>query len=168
MLICERHWGDCNQDRADGCETQIADPHYCPGDPRIDPFIAPNVVLMLEKEEGPGRMSSDSLERNLERHKLALERCYQEALPAAAGLQGELRYRLLVSPGGCVSAALLSSEITSKEVERCMSEFLNRTQVASVPEGGAAAFVYRFDFSYGSSPTGIAKPEKQQGSSASP
>lgn len=155
MPLCQEHWGDCNHDYRDGCETPIKHPTYCDGDPRINASSPPSVTFFPEGEkEGPGQFYDASLDRSLGRSRPQLEECYQQVLASTPRLKAVMRYRLHLSEGGCVSGTLIKSDVKSKELETCMARFLKSVRLQAVPEGGSVVYTYDVAFVAGSVSSG--------------
>jgi hypothetical protein len=147
---CVEHWGDCNHDYRDGCETAIEHRFYCAGDPRIDKEqqSAPIAGVFVTGEGvGPGKLDMAEFSVAIGPYRAALQECYARALAGAPELHGTWFYEFTVNQKGRVSDAKLVSAATRNAVlEGCVREYAEAVRVESAPRGGAVTFPCRVVF----------------------
>lgn len=136
--ICESHWGDCNGDRLDGCETATRHRLYCDGDPRIVERSEPTILFTSEGEStGPGKLPLAVIHDALDRARPQLALCYADALRSERRMDGALLYELTLGSGGCLVAKLLEDPIRNRELGVCLVSFFQQVKFSRAPEGGA-------------------------------
>ena len=149
---CEDHWGDCNNDYRDGCETQTKNRIYCDGDPRINQYFAPHVLVLSERTtSGPGRFDAAAFDRGLEAHRGSLQRCYERLLEKAPTVDGTLCYQFTLETGQIGQSKLIrnatnTNETTGKQLQACVLQFAAAVTYEDPPVGGPVAFDYCIEF----------------------
>jgi hypothetical protein len=156
QTLCEKHWGDCNDDYRDGCETPIEHKVYCAGDPRIaeekvDHYNPPEVSLHREGEEvGPGHFDGSQFTYRLECYLHALESCYRRVLATHPKLEAITFYDFtLGSDGRLIAPKLVQTNVDSSELRACVVTFAEAVRFEEGPRDGFVTFPYRVVFTRG-------------------
>ena len=100
---CEDHWGDCNDDMTDGCESSIKHRYLCDGDPRID-FYSPPSAMTEVRELDDSAVADEHLGfyYALERYVPWIEQCQKEVLRTNPDTEAEIEYEVTIDDDGVV------------------------------------------------------------------
>jgi hypothetical protein len=150
LPLCKDHWGDCNQDYRDGCETPIKHATYCDGDPRIaqegksKPLAG---VFVVGEGVGRGAFHFGDFSAGLAPYRQQLQSCYEQALEVAPNLEGTLNYELTLTESGRIASLRpTTSDVAVPRLEACIRDYAEAVHLSSRPAGGSVTFTCRFVF----------------------
>lgn len=151
IAVCEDHWGNCNDDYRDGCETPIKHRLYCDGNPRINEVAEPMAGFFAEDEGvGPGRFDWRAFALGLGEHNPRLEKCYKKLLTTTTDLNGVIVYKFTLGESGRItSAKVVRNNTGSRQLEACVADVATNMCFDQGPKGGPITYTYRVVFSSG-------------------
>jgi hypothetical protein len=145
---CEEHWGNCNRDYLDGCETPIKHPVFCDGDERINPAYGTFASTFLDGVgTGPGRFDDMDFARAMDDQSDQLDKCYKEVLNHQPALESSLRYEFTLGENGkIIKTKLVKNDPGSDPLQACVANIIERLHFDPGPVGGSVTYKYRINF----------------------